>query len=69
MRLNRGGNRRINLALHQMALVQASFDPRARDYIAKHRAAGKTHKEAMRCLKRKLSDVVWKQMRLDALTT
>lgn len=69
MRLNRGGNRRINYALHQMALVQASFDPRAREYIAKHRAAGKTHKEAMRCLKRKLSDIVWKQMRADALTT
>jgi transposase len=64
-RLNRGGNRRLNHALHLMALVQVRSDPRARAYVAKHRAAGKSYREAVRALKRRLSDVVWRQLRAD----
>jgi transposase len=64
-RLNRGGNRRLNHALHMMALVQVRCDPRARAYIDKHRAAGKSYRDAVRSLKRRLSDVVWRQLRAD----
>ncbi|HEX4448289.1 MAG TPA: IS110 family transposase [Polyangiaceae bacterium] len=41
-RLNRGGNRRLNYAIHIMALTQMRADPRARDYAARKRAEGKT---------------------------
>jgi transposase len=37
-RLNRGGNRRLNQAIHTMALVQSRCDPRAQAYLARHRA-------------------------------
>jgi transposase len=52
-RLNRGGNRRLNHAIHMMALVQLRSEPRARAYIDKHRAAGKSYRDAMRALKRR----------------
>ena len=68
-RLNRFGNRRLNYAIHQMAIVQLRYDPRAQAYIDKHIKLGKSRKEAIRCLKRRLSDVVWRQMRQDHLTT
>jgi transposase len=64
-RLNRGGNRRLNHALHMMALVQVRTDPRAKAYVARHRAAGKSYRDAVRALKRRLSDVVWRQLRAD----
>jgi transposase len=64
-RLNRGGNRRLNYALHMMAIVQVRCDPRARAYIERQRAAGKTYRDALRCLKRRLSDVVWRQLVAD----
>jgi transposase len=65
-RLNRGGNRRLNRALHGMALVQARCDPRARAYLARRRAEGKTWREALRALKRHLADVVFRTMLADA---
>ncbi|MGH3042598.1 MAG: transposase [Gaiellaceae bacterium] len=65
-RLNRGGNRRLNHALHMMALTQARIDPRARAYLERRRAEGKTHRDALRALKRHLSDVVYQQLRRDA---
>jgi transposase len=49
-RLNRGGNRRLNRALSFAALTQASHDPRARAYLARKQAEGKTRREALRCL-------------------
>jgi transposase len=61
-RLNRGGNRRLNRALYFAALTQASHDPRARAYLARKQAEGKTRREALRCLKRRLSDVVYKAL-------
>ncbi len=67
-RLNRGGNRRLNRALHTVALVQARSDPRARTYVAKRRAEGKTQKEAIRCLKRHLSNVIYRQLLADMET-
>ena len=65
-RLNRGGNRRLNWALHIMALTQARTDPRARAYLERRRAEGLTHREAVRALKRRLSNVVYRQLQADA---
>ena len=54
-RLNRAGNRQLNSALHVIALTQARIHPGARDYIARHRADGKSSAEALRALKRHLA--------------
>lgn len=64
-RLNRGGNRRLNYALHIAALVQARNPGPGQDYYRRKRAAGKTSLEAMRCLKRRLSDVVYRALLSD----
>ncbi|WP_446220479.1 IS110 family transposase [Micromonospora sp. IBHARD004] len=65
-RLSRAGNRRINRALHIMAVVQLRHDTEGRAYYRRKLAAGNTPMEAMRCLKRRLSDIVYKQMITDA---
>ncbi|MDQ1076715.1 MULTISPECIES: IS110 family transposase [Microbacterium] len=54
-RLNRGGDRHANAALHHIALSRMSYEPRTRDYVAKKRGDGKTTKEALRCLKRAIA--------------
>ena len=64
-RLNRGGNRRLNFALHIAATVQASRPGPGREYYLRKRAAGKSPLEAMRCLKRRLSDVVFQALLTD----
>jgi transposase len=64
-RLNRGGNRRLNYALHIAALVQVRLPGPGRDYYLRKRTAGKTPLEAMRCLKRRLSDVVFRALLAD----
>lgn len=64
-RLNRGGNRQLNWALHYVALVQCRIMPDAQAYMARKREAGKSHKEAMRCLKRHLSNVVYRHLQAD----
>jgi transposase len=66
-RLNRGGNRRLNHALHTIALVQARHDQRARAYLERKRSQGMSRLEAIRCLKRQLANVVYRQMVRDAL--
>ncbi len=65
-RLSRAGNRRINRALHIMAIVQLRRDTEGRAYYRRKLAAGKTPLEALRALKRQLSDVVYRQMLADA---
>jgi transposase len=65
-RLNRGGNRRLNEAIHMMALTQARMDPRARAYMARRLDEGRSRRDASRALKRHLSDVVYQQLRQDA---
>ena len=64
-RLSRAGNRRINRTLHIMAVVQLRNPTQGRTYFDTRTAAGKTSKEAMRCLKRRLSNVVFAQMVAD----
>jgi transposase len=65
-RLSRAGNRQINRVLHIMAVVQLRHATKGRAYYDRKVAAGKTPMEAMRALKRRLSDVVFRQMRADA---
>ena len=65
-RFNRGGNRRVNAVLHLMAITQLRCEPRAREIYDKFRARGHTKKEAMRVLKRHLSNIVYKTMIRDA---
>jgi transposase len=65
-RLSRAGNWRINRALHIMAVVQLRHDTPGRAYYRRRLAEGKTTMEAMRALKRRLSDVVYRQMINDA---
>jgi transposase len=54
-RLNRKGNRQLNLALHRIAITQARIHAPARTYLARREAEGKTRKEALRALKRYLA--------------
>ncbi|WP_210650782.1 IS110 family transposase [Nocardioides sp. SYSU D00065] len=65
-RLSRAGNRRINHVLHVASIVQIRHDTKGRDYYRRKLAAGKTPMEALRCLKRRLSDVVYRQLLADA---
>ena len=65
-RLSRAGNRRINRVLHIMAVVQLRHDTEGRRYYRRRLAAGKTPMEALRALKRRLLDVVYRQMLADA---
>jgi transposase len=51
-RLDRGGNRQLNYAIHMIALTKLRKDPATAVYIAKQRQDGKTQREAIRCLKR-----------------
>jgi transposase len=61
-RLSRGGNRQINMALHMMAVVQLRNPTEGKRYYDRKVAAGKTPNEAMRCLKRRLSDIIYRAM-------
>ena len=65
-RLSRAGNRRTNRVLHIMAVVQLRHETDGRAYYRCKVAAGKTSMEAMRCLKPRLSDVVYRQLVADA---
>ena len=58
-RLDRGGNRQINAAIHRVAITRARCHPESRAYLERKRAEGKTHKEAIRCLKRHLVRRIW----------
>jgi transposase len=65
-RLSRAGNRRINHALHMMAVTQIrNPGTSGRLYYERKRREGKIPKEALRCLKRRLSDLVYHQLVLD----
>ncbi|GAB2771733.1 hypothetical protein GCM10027039_36310 [Terrabacter koreensis] len=67
-RLSRAGNRRMNHVLHIAAIVQLRHDTPGRAYFLRKVAAGKTRMEALRCLKRRLSDVVYRRLVADART-
>jgi transposase len=54
-RLDRGGNRQLNRALHIIAITRGRLDPETRAYLQRKEAEGKSRMEAMRCLKRHLA--------------
>ena len=58
-RLDRGGNRQINAAIHRIAVTRLRCHPETQDYIARKRAEGKSTREAIRCLKRHLARRIW----------
>ena len=65
-RLSRAGDRQLNCALHLVAVTQIRMPgSKGRAYYDTKRAAGKTHNEAMRCLKRRIADHVWRLMIAD----
>ena len=65
-RLSRAGNRRLNHVLYMAGIVQLRNDTPGRAYYRRRVAGGKTPMEAMRCLRRRLSDVVYRQLAADA---
>ena len=65
-RLSRAGNRRVNHMIHIAAVTQLRLDTEGRVYYRRKRAEGKKPMEAMRCLKRRISDRVYRQLLSDA---
>ena len=72
-RLNRGGNRQTNAAIHRIAITQIRIHPDAQTFIKRRIETGSTKREALRLLKRKLANVVYRTLHADtqqpALTT
>jgi transposase len=64
-RLNRGGNRQLNVALHRIAITQMRLGGAAADYVAHRKAMGNTKTEAIRALRRRISDEVYRRLRID----
>jgi transposase len=65
-RLSRTGNRQLNAAIHRIAITQLSHHPDAKAFRDRRIATGDTGTEALRALKRRLSDVVFRALLLDA---
>jgi transposase len=66
-RLNRGGDRQLNRALHTIALSRLAHCPRTRAYAQRRTAQGKTRREIQRCLKRYIAREIYSTLqRLDA---
>jgi transposase len=66
-RLNRGGDRQLNRALHDILLTRWRICPRTHAYIARRRAEGKTDREIRRCLKRHIARQLFRTMQATAL--
>jgi len=64
-RLSRAGNRQLNHALHLIAICQIRHDTEGQTYYRRKLAEGKSEKEALRCLKRRISDAVFKKLYAD----
>jgi transposase len=68
-RLDRGGNRQLNCALHRIAVTQARMHPPARAYLERKQSEGKSRREAIRCLKRQLVRVVFNTLKTESALT
>ena len=64
-RLNPRGNRKLNHAMHLIAVTQVRHDTPGRGYYQRKITEGKSKKEALRALKRRISDAVWRQLQVD----
>jgi transposase len=67
-RLSRSGNRQLNHAIHIAAIAQIRYDTPGRAYYRRKLDDNKTRREALRCLKRRISDAVYRQLQLDRET-
>lgn len=65
-RLNRGGNRQLNAALHRIAITQLRLGGVAKTYVSRRMSLGNTKREALRLLRRRLSDEVYRRLRDDS---
>ena len=65
-RLSLAGNRKLNYALHMVATCQARSEVRGGAYYRKKIAEGKSRKEALRCLKRRVCDAVFRSLVADS---
>ena len=61
-RLNRGGDRRLNRALHTITMTRMVHDPGTREYVAKRTQEGRTYREIRRSLKRYLARTLYRQL-------
>ena len=68
-RLDRGGDRRLNRALHTILLTRRRLDPATRAYIARRLVEGKSEREAVRCLKRYLARSLFRLLENPPVTT
>jgi transposase len=68
-RLSRTGNRQLNAALYRIALTQSQWHPPAKTMIARRKATGDSNREALRVLKRRLSDIVYRAQLADTHAT
>ena len=64
-RLNRGGNRQLNVALHRIAITQVRLAGPGKAYLDHRQASGDTRTEAIRALRRRISDEVFRRLRAD----
>jgi transposase len=68
-RLDRGGNRQLNCAIHRIAITQARMHPPARAYLERKQTEGKSRREAIRCLKRQLARTIYTTLKNEPLLT
>lgn len=68
VRLNRGGNRQVNAALHRIAITQIRIPGPGQHYYRRLLAGGKSRREAIRCLKRRIGTAVYRALLADART-
>ena len=68
-RLDRGGNRQLNCALHRIAITQGRVHPPAQAYLDRKQAEGKSRREAIRCLKRQLARTIYITLKNEPLLT
>jgi transposase len=68
-RLDRGGNRQLNCALHRIAVTQGRVHAPARAYLERKQSEGKSRREAIRCLKRQLARTVYTTLKAESALT
>jgi transposase len=68
-RLDRGGNRQLNCALHRIAVTQGRVHAPARAYLERKQNEGKSRREAIRCLKRQLARTIYTTLKNEPLLT
>jgi transposase len=68
-RLDRGGNRQLNCAMHRIAVTQGRVYPPARAYLERKQGEGKSRREALRCLKRQLARTVYNTLKSEPSLT